>query len=87
LHFLFAGRDTKLTPVNSALLITFDSYRDQYALLAHGANLKAKGKDGKTALDLLRAEVTRCHTAPNYHAGMCDSTDAELARPANSPAH
>lgn len=56
-------------------------------LIAHGANLKAKGKDGKTALDLLRAEATRCHTAPNYHAGMCDSTDAELARLANSPAH
>jgi ankyrin repeat protein len=49
-------------------------------LLARGADVKAKGRDGKTAVDLLRAEDSECHSAADYRAGTCDAMEAALAR-------
>jgi ankyrin repeat protein len=49
-------------------------------LLRHGANIKAKGPDGRTALDLLRQENNRCHNPQNYKPGMCGSTEEIVAR-------
>jgi ankyrin repeat protein len=54
-------------------------------LVSNGADTRAKGPDGKTVLDLLRQEETRCHTPGSFRPGMCVSTEATIAQIATAP--
>jgi ankyrin repeat protein len=49
-------------------------------LLSHGASLAKKGKNGKTAVDLLRDEDERCRKAVGQAPGSCEMTDAALGK-------